>query len=94
MAGPGDFTRGADELDLHGSLEDGDGELVRVRARHVRFAPRGSGQVFRAETSARCFCRIGSSSFGIGLALKNYRQALLVLRHHRWLPTTTHPLVE
>ena len=36
VAGPGDFTRGADELDLHGSL--GDGELVRVRVRGVRGA--------------------------------------------------------
>ena len=88
VAGPGDFTRGADELDLHGSL--GDGELSRVRARGVRVADTTVVQ----DRSARCASAGESSSFAVGLALKNYRQALLVLRHHRRFPPAAHALVE
>jgi uracil phosphoribosyltransferase len=46
------------------------------------------------DRNARCARAGESGSFAVGLALKNYRQALLVLRHHRWFPSTAHALVQ
>ena len=96
MAGPRDFTRSADKLDLHDSLDDGDGDLVRVRARHVRVGPmrQCSTQKRVHEQHGAVFLQCGSGSFGICLALENDRQALLVLRHHRRLPSATYAFVE